>query len=256
MTARIMVITKIYRSCAVEALRSLIRNWLIIPASVAAYVISGIATGMAVQLGVIGGILAGLLEVLLLAYYYAWLKICNDREKLNTGNIGVLDSEIFSSTLSAAFIIFLALQTVRIMSHGMRPDPLSPLAQLAVFLVFNCLPEVIYVQKDSSLEAFASALRFTRRYWMEWYLPLVLLILPWAWRSFSYALVMFAQSDPLLPVLLPVRGTMSMVPRNLGYQSLALVLIVIASSWYMLFRGNLFNALQDKSNNTRVYRAG
>lgn len=253
MTASFRIIS-IYRDCSLQALRSLTRNWLIIPASVTAYLISGIATGIVGQLGIIGAILAGLLEVLLLAFYYTWLKNCSERNRLNLNNVGVLEPAMFSNTLNVAFVVFLALQTVRIVAHGSQLAQLVPLAQLAVFLILNSLPEVIYVHQESGFEAISRAARFTRDNWIEWYLPLVLLILPWAWGSFEFALVMFAQSDPLLPVLLLVRGTMSIIPGGMGQQMAGLLLIVIVANWFMLFRGHLFQALQSRSSNPRAYK--
>lgn len=245
----------IYRKCALQALRNLARNWLIIPASIAAYLVSVLVTGIAAQLGFLGGILAGLFQVLLLAFYYGWLRSCSERDKLTSRNLLTFDAAFFSDILNVAFILFLALYTVRLLAQGSQLVFLVPLVQLGVFLVFSCLPEVIYVQRASHLEAFSRAARFTREHWVEWYLPLIVLILPWAWRSFEYALLMFAQSDPLLPVLLPVRGITSILPGFAGFQIPGLLISVIVANWYMLFRGLLFTALQSRSNNPYVYRS-
>ena len=59
-----------YRGAAADATKGLKKNWIILPASIVAYMIFVVSMGLLAPFGFAGGLIAGLIHVALLSLYY------------------------------------------------------------------------------------------------------------------------------------------------------------------------------------------
>lgn len=247
---------QMYWLSAVEATKSLRRNWIIIPASFAASVIFFVAYSLLGGIGFAGGLFIGLLQIALISLYYSWISETINREKLKLKDIVVFDYSLFSTTISVAFILFIAQFIISSLINGLGVDWIMSILGLAILLLFNALPEVIYVHRYEGMYALGQAERFTRENWIEWYLPFVVLLAPLIAINPIQVLDMLSGIDALLPAMPLVHVAFLLFPPY-GTGALLLGLLVGVSflNWFMLFRGVLFKELETGTRRQRIYRA-
>ncbi len=149
-----------------------------------------------------------------------------------------------------------------------RPDhPNGPLVTSAVFLLLfillNPAPEVMYqVRHDSPLEVIRESYEFILENWIEWFLPLAVILAPLG-LSFFFRLSSEVGRGAGLNffelLLLPARVLTSWLSR-LGVPDqtswvLVLVLTPPLAVLMLLFRGHLFAALHGSSRRQRLFKA-
>jgi hypothetical protein len=124
--------------------------------------------------------------------------------------------------------------------------------RLGLVLIFNAVPEVIHQRRYDGLTALIYAANFTRANWIEWFLPLLVLVLPVLIILPSYFLGVLASTEPLLPALVIVHSW-----EPLGYYAGSVMSLtgLVLGNWFMLFRAQLFNELDGGSRRRMVYRA-
>jgi len=232
----------VWRDCAMDALRQLGRSWIIIPASALAWVVFVLSAGIFGRFGLAGGLITGIIEILLLTLYYGWLAGALKREKCSLRQMIAPDWSLFSDILSVVFLVYLVLLALRFVAQGANSYPLLALAQLIIFFVFNAIPEVVYIHNYQSTSALAYSAKFIRDHCLEWYLPFLLIVLPWLAGSPEYLLRMLAEGSPFLPFLTIIQGVVAWMPE--GGHLAGLLLALSVTNWFMLFRGNLFKALE------------
>lgn len=232
----------VWRDCALAGLKQLWRNWPIILASALAWTIFATSAGILGRFGLAGGLATGIIEVLLLTLYYGWLAGALNREKLRLRDLIAVNWSLFSDILSVVFLVYLVMLALRFIAQGSGNYSILALAQVIIFFVFNAIPEVIYIHNYQSTSALGYAARFTRDYCLEWYLPFVIILLPWLAGSPEYLLIMLAQANPFMPFLTIIQGVVAWMPAGGHFAGLLLALTV--TNWFMLFRGNLFKALE------------
>lgn len=246
-------LVKIYSDCCRQATSGLIRNYVILAGSVIAYIIFIISINIFGQMGFAGGMILGLIHIALVSAYYSWISDTTSRDKLNFKQLWQLDYGMFSTVMSVAFVLWIARFIIQSLIQGLNEAWLLDLMDLAIFLIFNAIPEVIYIQKMESVPALKSAANFTQRFWIEWYLPLLVILSPWLLYSALYALLVLSDSQVLLPSL-TVITSLSALGKIYSWLPgwLLIALGLVLANWYMLFRAQLFQALE--SNKYRLTR--
>ena len=160
---------------------------------------------------------------------------------------------MFSTVMSVAFVLWIVRFVSESLIQGLNETWLLNLLNLAIFLIFNAIPEVIYIHRMESIPALKSAANFTQKFWIEWYLPLLVLLSPWLLYSAMYALIALANSMVLLPSLTVITSLSSLSIVFKGLPAwLAIAIGLVIANWYMLFRAQLFQALE--SNKYRLTR--
>ncbi len=243
-----MKLLSLYLTCAKKASRALLMNWILIVASVACYLIYQFIAGLFQSGGFAGGLLVGLVQIYLLTLYYGWLHQVHQNQALKLSDFSHFDYSLFSGIINVGFIFFMGLFLAGLTAQATSQPAIILIPQLVILLVFNCIPESIYIHRYDSFSALRHAYNFTRDYWIEWYLPFVLLLLPWALTNPSGALVVLSQTDNLLPTLPIIPATSVLLARLHAPAILSLTLGVILATWFMLFRGYLFDSLDARSN--------
>lgn len=238
----------VYIDCAKKASRDLIRDWTVIPGMFVLYLGVLFIGQISAPLGMAGGFLMGFAFIAALAYYYQWVRRSLDREKLGFADLKEFDSALFFQVMSIAFIFWIVLDLILgSASAGSGDNTIRLVAQLAAFVLFNAIPEVLYQQRNEGMEALIEAFNFVRDNWLEWFLPfLVVLAAPLILLPPEYMITAVASSRPLMPFFIILEtwpfANSQIVPGLLGAVAVNAIPIVLCH-WYMLFRGHLFEAI-------------
>jgi hypothetical protein len=230
-----------------------------------------IATQIAAPLGLAGGFILGAVNALLVGATLSLIEQSVLQARTLTFH-DILDSfgQYFWDVIGVGFVLWLPLMALDMsMQTNSNGQLLSYAILLLLFLLLNPTPEVIYqTRHDSPLDIFKTSYDFVLENWIEWFLPLALV---------------------LLPVVLSPMGLESFfslssrVGRGAGldfYQLLVLPFTIVGSwldylglpasiSWYLvlcltpavaiamlLFRGHLFASLHGSSRRQRRFAAG
>ena len=244
----------IYKDCIIAATQALIRNWIIIPASIAVFFLFIFVAQLVAPLGIAGGFILGLLSCALISLYYSWIHEALERGSLKWRGLTEFDMGLFMTVISVSFILFL----ISYITGPMWRDPGARAVLLVVYLLivllFNALPEVTYIHRYESINAFTEAARFTKENWIEWYIPFVVLLAPWIILSSDPVGILqsFALMSPLLPTILLLSGWSYIFP---GLGILGPLLGLVVATWFMIFRGKLFQELEKGTRRRRIYLA-
>ena len=130
------------------------------------------------------------------------------------------------------FVFWVATLLIRFMVPAPQQGVFSQLLTLAIAILLNAAPEVIY-QRGSygGLETVQRSIRFLQANWIEWGIPNLLLLAIW-W-------------------FLPPRPLAALDPLGSILES---VLYGALLHLVMVFRGHLFAALDGTSPRQRMYR--
>ena len=198
--------------------------------------------------------IAGMIQIALLCYFYSWIAGTVQKERLGFRDLLEFDYGLFFNIISVAFIFFIVQFLLQTLTQGLDADFLLLCVQLGIVLVFNAIPEVIYLHRIEGGYALSEAARFTRDNWIEWYLPLLIVILPWLLGHPHSVLLSLSRSDPLLPPFIVMKGIMISYSGSVFAIGLPIVALLVAT-WFMLFRGHLFQALASGSRRQRIYKS-
>lgn len=252
------VLVDLYLLCARKALVAVYRNWCMLIGSVLSFLIFAVTASFLVQLGLVGGFIAGLLHIALLTLYFGWMRALVRRERLRWQDLLEFDTPLFFGIISIAFILFILELLLSTLVHGLEANYILLLVNLVIFLAFNPVPEAIYLQNEQSIDGFRVAFDFTKDNWIEWFIPLSLLMTPWLLVSWQDALVSLSGEDVLFPALLLLQSAMNagtwLFGSSIGLWPLVALAIIVAN-WFMVFRGHLFEELNKGSRRQRLFRA-
>jgi hypothetical protein len=238
------------------ACRALYKNWLIVPAGVAAFIAYVVLASLVSNLGILGGFILGFASCALISIYYNWLAAAADNDRLSYRDLLQFDYFSFSAVISVAFVIWIAKFLVS--SVAVTPEAsIAPLfLNLAIVVALNALPEVVYLLRLEGMSALARAFVFTRDNWIEWFLPFVLIALPGLLVSPLQVLLIASSAEPMLPVSIIIATSMQGLPtaNSIVGWILSILIAVVVANWYMLFRAFLFKELESGSRRRRVYK--
>lgn len=232
----------VYLSSLKLASGMFIKNWMIIPAIAVAFFSFLFVSKLVAPLGILGGFINGLLLLSILTYYYSWIKASVDKQSLTPSNMLEFDSALFFQLMSIGFIFWITeALLLEPMVASSKNIGLYAGIKLLVFFLFNCVVEVAYIRGMESVTALQYSLKFVKETWIEWFLPMALIISP-ALISFPVGvLYSFARTDVMAPgmVVLETWRTFTLLDYNMIFEIVALVLVHL----YTLFRGFLFQSL-------------
>ncbi len=240
---------RIYLECARDAAIMLVKNWFILIASIAAWIIFQISISLFARLGYAGGFIVGIVNVLLLTFYYRWISECVRKNPLKLADYLEFDKNLFSSVINAAFFLYIFM----LLTSGITsPWPIACI-NLALFILLNALPEVIYMRGAQGLNVFSDSYSFIRDNWIEWFLPFLIFFSPVVIAAPVAFLFALTSADPLLPVnkfiMLAMHAMSLLLVKNF-----ILAISLILATWFMIFRGFLFRELEFGSRRHRAFK--
>ncbi len=238
-------LVQLYLRSAQVALQTLRRQWYLLPATMVLAFAGLQVMRFVSSLGPTSGILSGILFIVFTAVYLGWLSRVDERKTIPFRDYLTLNQGLFYATLNAAFILFIAQFIVQTLTADLNAGPARMGLGLLLFIFFNSLPESIYIGANAGAGALGQAAIFTRDHWVEWFLPQLILLSPWLLLSPKAVLMSVASSDPLLPLGLIVQATLSTLsPVSIIGLVGALTVATVIGSWFMLFRAELYRALE------------
>ena len=181
MVNQLVMALELYRQALWKTWQSLLRGWLIIVAVVAFLFLLLVAQQIAAPLGMAGGFLLGAVNALLVGMTLSLIEQSVSYARSITIK-DIFDSfgHYFWDVISVGFVLWIPLMALDLAT---QQNPNGQLISFAVilllFILLNPAPEIIYqVPHDSPLDVLKRAYDFVLENWIEWFLPIALLLLP------------------------------------------------------------------------------
>jgi hypothetical protein len=270
MPNQLLAALDLYQKALRQTWQSLRRGWITIVAVIGFLFLLLLAQQIAAPFGMAGGFLLGAVNALLVgatlsliqqSIFYARTLTIKD----------VFDSfgHYFWDVIGVGFVLWLPLMALDMVTQQ-NPNGLliSYAVMLLIFILLNPAPEIIYqVQQDSPLDIFRNAYEFVLENWIEWFLPIGLLLLPLlaapnglasffrlSRRAGRGAGLDFSQILMLPFTILGTWLSSFGVDPELGQYLMFFFTPVLAVS-ILLFRGHLFALLYGSSRRQRQFAA-
>ncbi len=259
----VRTLIQLYRDALRATIQSFLRSWLIAVAVVVFAGIMIVATSLVAPLGLLGGFIMGAVNALLIG---ATLSLVEEAvttpRRLTLQEIPKSFGQYFWDVIGVGFILWVP---VMLLERGVEANPYGPFLAAAVFLLcfilLNPAPEVIYlVRHDSPLDVLRESYEFVIENWIEWFLPLAVVVGPFGLSFFvgiSERLGRGAGLDFFQVLVLPftlLTAWLSYLglPASVG-STLVLLCTPPAAVIMLIFRGHLFKALHGSSRRRRLW---
>lgn len=246
----------IYKECALKAAWGIVKNWPILIGSVVLFVSFFFIGSIFSIFGSLQGILMGLVSVAFLSIYYGWISAIADKEIVTFQKLIKFDVGLFFNIMNVGFYLWIG-DVIFKQSFERVPgmEWLPACFGLVIFIVFNSLPEIVHQHRQDGMSSFYSALNFNKENWIEWHIPLLIILSPILFSSWRAALMLLSGAS----VLLPISTVMSVLLVTLSsfwlVSYITIFLALVVGNWYMLFRVFLFKELEGGTRRRRVYQA-
>jgi hypothetical protein len=259
---------ELYRQALRKTWQSLLRGWLTIVAVIAFLFLLFMAQQIAAPLGMAGGFLLGAVNALLVGMTLSLIEqgVAYGRP-ITIKDIFDSFGQYFWDVIGVGFVLWIPLMAL---DMGTQQNPsgqwISYAVMLLIFILLNPAPEVIYqVRHDSPLDVFKQAYDFVLENWIEWFLPIAVLLLPLivapggltAFFLLSHRIGRGAGLDfsQILMVPFTILGSwlssFGIAPELAQYLILLLTPPLAVS--ILLFRGHLFASLSRSSHRSRQF---
>ena len=255
----------LYQEALTSTINSLKRSWLLVPAVMLLALAMLAITGVAVSLGLLGGFLLGAANAFSMGMFLALVEqaVLSTRTMV-WNDIWNSAGQYFWDVITIGFMIWVPLQ---ILELGMQANPYGPAIVsgvfLLLFLLLNPVPEILYQRHyGGSLETLKESYEFVLENWIEWFLPLAIILAPF---GLTFFFSISSQGGRLigLDFFQLLRLPFSILTSWLLYlgmsASMASILVLLLTPlgmvFMMLFRGHLFAGLHGSSRRQRLFRA-
>lgn len=223
-----------------------------------------VAARIAGPLGIAGGFVVGAANALVIGATLSLVEQAVKGARRLTFQ-DVLDSvgHYFWDVISVGFVLWVPMM---LLDASVQANPASEFLVAAIllllFILLNPAPEVIYqTRHDSPLDVFKTSYEFIIENWVEWFLPMALVLAPLGFSLFVHVSSRFGRGAGLdffqllmLPfvVLRTWLDDLGVSPSAISL--LALILTPFLTVAMLLFRGHLFSALHGTSRRQRLFR--
>lgn len=270
MGTQLTALIELYRVVLQKTWQSLRRGWITILAIIGFSFLLNLAQQIAAPLGIVGGFILGAVNALLVG---ATLSLVEQSimytRPLKPRDIFDSFGHYFWDVIGVGFVLWIPLMALTMVTQT-NPNGLflSYAVMLLIFLLLNPAPEVIYqVRHDSPLDVFKSAYEFVIENWIEWFLPIVVLLLPLvaapdglasffrlSRRAGRGAGLDFSQILTLPFTIIESWLSYLGIASNVG-GLLGLLLTPVLAVCLLFFRGHLFARLSGSSRRQRQFAA-
>lgn len=270
MGTHLTALIELYRVVLQKTWQSLRRGWITILAIIGFSFLLNLAQQIAAPLGIVGGFILGAVNALLVG---ATLSLIEQSimyaRPLKARDIFDSFGHYFWDVIGVGFVLWIPLMALTMVAQT-NPNGLflSYAVMLLIFILLNPAPEVIYqVRHDSPLDVFKNAYEFVIENWIEWFLPIALLLLPLvaapggiasffrlSRRAGRGAGLDFAQILTLPFTIIESWLSYLGIASNVG-GILGLLLTPVLAVCLLLFRGHLFARLSGSSRRQRQFAA-
>src|SRR5215831_10460210 len=182
-------IGQLYLQALKQTSRSFRRGWITIVAVIGFGGLFLLAVQIAGPLGIAGGFILGAVNALFVGATLSLIEqsIAHART-LTVQDVFESLGQYFWDVIGVGFVLWLPLMAL---DMTVQANPYGPLLSYAVllllFLLLNPAPEVIYqTRHDSPIEVLKSCYDFVLEYWIEWFIPWVLVLVPFVLSPTSH----------------------------------------------------------------------
>ena len=212
------------------------KNWVVSFAPVVYGIILTLAGIIAGPLGMIGGLVYSLVSSACASSGLYLVKNMVESGKTDVNDFLNGFLVYLGELLTFFFILWLPMWAA---ANGLAGVPngwlIYLLLRLALFLLLNAVPEMIYQGRASGLDLIGASYNFIVENWIEWLVPNLILF------AAGYFFLDFVESLLFgLPALVQLFASAFMMGLLLAY--------------FMTFRGFLFSQLHGTTRRTRIYR--
>lgn len=255
---------RLYQGALRATWQALVRGWITAVAVVIFAALMVGATSIAAPLGLVGGFFLGAVNALLIGATLGLVeRAVLGRSRLSVADIWASIGQYFWDVIGLGFVLWVPMM---LLDKGLEANPngqfLAAAILLLLFIFLNPAPEVIYqVRHDSPLDVIRESYEFVVDNWIEWFLPLAIVVAPFG-LSFFFGITgrvgRGAGLDFFQVLVLPF----TLVTAWLGYLGLpdqvsavlAILLAPLAAVAMLIFRGHLFAALRGSSRRQRLFQ--
>jgi hypothetical protein len=264
MAELLLAAVELYRNVLRKTARSFVTGWMTVVAVVLFAVLMVAASFLTAPLGFLGGFLLGAVNALLVGATLSLIEqaIRGSRD-LTIRDIQESFGQYFWDVISVGFVLWIPIM---VLDKATAANPNGPLLATAVFLLLfillNPAPEVIYQARPGSpLEVLRKSYEFVLENWIEWFIPVALVVAPLGFSFFvgiSDRLGRGAGLDFMQVLALPF-SLLTAWLRYLGLSdtvssAVVILLTPVATVAMLLFRGHLFAALHCSTHRKRMFQ--
>jgi len=264
MTEVLRATLTLYHGAFRATMRSLARSWMIAVALVGFGGLLVAATAVAAQLGMVGGFIVGAVNALVIGALLSLIEqAVMESRRVVFGDVWSSVGHYFWDVIGVGFVLWVPSM---LLEKGLAGNPHGPFLVAAVFLLLfillNPAPEVIYqVRHGSPLDVIRQSYEFVIDNWIEWFLPLAIVVAPLGLSFFFWVssrlgpgaglnfFQILALPFTLLVAWLHILG----LSQEAGSWLVALLTPPIAVAM-LIFRGHLFAALHGTSRRLRQFQ--
>lgn len=247
----------LYRDAVRDAGRALARNLWIVALPPLYSIVLAMVQAAAMPLGMVGGFLVFLATAACVSSFLSVLAEAVGHERIRIGELGSTFGRYLSSIVGV-FFLFWIIRLLLAMITEQNPGLgwLAIAVNLALFLLCNPLPELVYQSARDGIGLVDEAVQFMRENAVEWLLPVLVLFLPLFVLGVREAFLLMAQTGATSALGILELGLRAWLP-PLGAVGQILLLVVASAilCWIMLFRGFLFRSLAQSGRRQRVFGA-
>ncbi|RMH05522.1 MAG: hypothetical protein D6704_09430 [Nitrospirae bacterium] len=256
---------QLYRRALIAAWASLTRSWVMIVGVLVYALLLTVIASVASGLGILGGLLVGFANAFFVGSVLSLLEqAVLSLRPMRWQDLWEQAGHYFWDVVAIGFLLWVPLQ---VLEMGMQRNPYGPAiisgVFLLMFILLNPVPEVIYqVRHASPLDVLKESYEFVVENWIEWFLPLAIVLAPF---GFSFFLMLTSQGgrmaglDLIQLLTIPFHILTNWVLLLGVPESVATVLVFlltpIGTIFMLCFRGHLFAALHGSSRRQRLFRA-
>jgi hypothetical protein len=226
----------IYATALMRAFDCVRKNLVVSLAPLAYSLVLSAAAMIALPLGILGGFLLGLVSQACISSGLYLVKNIIDSGKTDFNDFARGFTVYLWDLITISFILWIPM---RLAGMALATVPNGPIIyfciQIALYILLNPVPELIYQSRTSGLELLGASYNFIVENWIEWLIPNILLAIG------GYALLRLFESL--------LFGLPAFVQLFLDSFGLGLFL-----TYMMTFRGFLFAELHGTTRRSRIYR--
>lgn len=255
---------RLYQGALRATWQSLVRGWIIAVAVVIFAALMVVATSIAAPLGLVGGLILGAVNAVLIGATLGLIEqAVTGQRHLTFADIWGSFGQYFWDVIGLGFVLWVPMM---LLDKGLEANPNGPFLAAAIllllFIFLNPAPEVIYqVRHDSPLDVIRESYEFVMDNWIEWFLPLAVVVAPFG-LSFFFVVTERVGRGAGLDFFQVLVLPFTLVTAWLGYLGLpdkvssvlVILLTPLAAVAMLIFRGHLFAALHGSSRRQRLFQ--
>lgn len=242
---------RLYQQAVQETWQKIQRYWWLGLLPLGYALVFFLIAGFTGPLGLVGSLILGLVLALCTSSYLSFLA-----GVVNGNRIGLQDlvdswRPYFGSVITILFFLSIVQYTlVLLLPPAPGTEVVRVLVNLVLLVILNPVPEIIYQGRSEGLNILQESVEFLRESGVEWFLPLVVLVL----LSFVFPAPILMMPLEIGRLTFPTFGGEGLL---LGSGAGLVWAVVSAFLLFvlMVFRGLLFRALAGGTRRQRIYRS-